>query len=183
VYSPKTSNIVVDINKRLSYVADILSLRYCVALKVSFVATISPFLIHVTFVAGEPVEEQFRMKDEVELSCNDGCIMEPLTVDTAEMRTPHHSGHPAIQDTLLFRTLTKVLKYFQFKWVHPHKLDTLEVPIVSKIEGFHYITVSTKTGKIVPTPPSHKLFVQLPTCGTQSKHTKNTYCWVFFFIT
>ena len=40
-------------------------------MKVSFSATDSPSFVHVTFVGGEPEDEQFRMKTVVELSCND----------------------------------------------------------------------------------------------------------------
>ena len=50
--------------------------------KFSFMITISPSLIQVTFVGGDPEEEQFREKTEAELSCSDVILIGAIEIMT-----------------------------------------------------------------------------------------------------
>ena len=61
----------------LSYLAVTPSLRYWLDVKVSLKATTSPSLVHVTFVGGDPTEEQFRVKTDPEASCSDEILRGP----------------------------------------------------------------------------------------------------------
>lgn len=68
---PTISDMGSRIIRMVSYFAATLSLRYWVAIKVSFAVTASPSFIHITTVGGDPEEEQFIAKTLVELSCRD----------------------------------------------------------------------------------------------------------------
>ena len=68
VYVPTTSDGCNKIIRILSYLAVTPSLTYWVVTIVSLSATASPFLNHVTFVGGDPDDEQFKVKTVTELS-------------------------------------------------------------------------------------------------------------------
>ena len=71
VYVPITWDGDKELLKMLSYLDVRLSLRYWVVTKDWFMVSAIPSLVHVTFVGGDPREEQFRVKTFAELSCSD----------------------------------------------------------------------------------------------------------------
>lgn len=72
---PNTSDGGNKIVRVLSYFAVKLSVRYWVVMKVSFIVRVSPSLTQVTFVGGDPIEEQFRVKAAAEISSNDNTLI------------------------------------------------------------------------------------------------------------